>query len=273
MAVFELVARSQMYIDGQIISKGERLAVNTWTPGVNRYNALTNPNSRREILQQMENRGLRTHGGRHLDSGHWDVKEISGRSYSRTIDMSRISDVPEMQTREIPSNEFRDIQHIEDQCVKHVENFYKEGQDVTFAENGLETRCRLCDNFFENIKKELGIDTRLEFGQMNQPNDMGGYLPDSDVIRLNPSLLENPKCEEMLNTILHESRHAFQEQCVRNPETASVSKETIKEWKDNMKNYIDPEYDFEAYEMQPIEADANDFADRVWIEGTNRLYA
>ena len=44
--------------------------------------------------------------------------------------------------------------------------------------------------------------------------------------------------------------------------------------KDNLKNYIPPQFDFEAYECQPIEADANYFADSVMKKGQNsHLYA
>ena len=40
-----------------------------------------------------------------------------------------------------------------------------------------------------------------------------------------------------------------------------------------MDHYISPEFDFEAYENQEIEKDANYFADSVMKKGTNLIYA
>ena len=47
MAIFELVARNQMYLgDGNIIPKGEQLKMNIQQMGVNQYSLMTNPESR-----------------------------------------------------------------------------------------------------------------------------------------------------------------------------------------------------------------------------------
>ena len=81
--------------------------------------------------------------------------------------------------------------------------------------------------------------------------------------------MEKPDCENLLNTILHESRHAFQDKCIRQPETVTVKENIIGVWKDNFVNYIKPEDDFEAYENQEIEKDANYFADSVMRKETD----
>lgn len=99
------------------------------------------------------------------------------------------------------------------------------------------------------------------------PCELGGYNPYTNKIELNANYLENPNCEGLLNTILHESRHAFQNKCVEMPDTVTVKNNIIDVWKDNFDNYIKPEYDFEAYENQEIEKDANYFADSVMRKG------
>ena len=78
-------------------------------------------------------------------------------------------------------------------------------------------------------------------------------------------------CKDLMNTLLHESRHAFQHRCVKHPESCDVSPKVIEEWKDNQKHYIRPEDDFVAYENQPIEKDANEFADSVMKEGMKQV--
>ena len=77
----------------------------------------------------------------------------------------------------------------------------------------------------------------------------------------------------MLNTILHESRHAFQNKCIINPDSVTVKNNIIDVWKDNFDNYISPIFDFEAYENQEIEKDANYYADSVMKKGTDLYYA
>ena len=52
-----------------------------------------------------------------------------------------------------------------------------------------------------------------------------------------------------------------------------VKDNIIDVWKDNFDNYIRPDEDFEAYENQEIEKDANYFADSVMKKGTNPYYA
>ena len=101
----------------------------------------------------------------------------------------------------------------------------------------------------------------------------GGYDVNTNSIELNSSYLENPDCEDLLNTILHESRHAFQAKCIDHPASVTVKENVIDVWKDNMDHYISPEFDFEAYENQEIEKDANYFADSVMKNGTNLIYA
>lgn len=91
----------------------------------------------------------------------------------------------------------------------------------------------------------------------------GGYDPSTNSIELNINSLENPDCSGLFNTILHESRHAFQHRSVLNPDSVSIDNNTIDIWRQNFENYISPWLDYEAYREQPVEADAFDFADNM----------
>lgn len=64
---------------------------------------------------------------------------------------------------------------------------------------------------------------------------------------------------DLLGTVGHELRHAYQHEAVKNPTNFMVSKETIDKWKNNFKNYIDGDTDYDRYRNQPIEVDARNF--------------
>ena len=52
-----------------------------------------------------------------------------------------------------------------------------------------------------------------------------------------------------------------------NPKSVSVDDKTRESWNINITNYILPIWDFEAYENQPVEKDANTFAENVMVNG------
>jgi hypothetical protein len=76
---------------------------------------------------------------------------------------------------------------------------------------------------------------------------------------------------EFVDTIVHEGRHAYQQFAVQNPGTIADSA-TLAAWADNMQpgGYLSAEmYGQEAYESQPIEADAWAYAGRITGRLTN----
>ena len=141
-------------------------------------------------------------------------------------------------------------------------------QDNTFARAYKDT----LSDFPTWVKKKMGIDAELSF-ETKPVHQLGGYNPLTNKIELNSNFLEKEDCEDLLNTILHESRHAFQNKCIYNPSSVTVKDNIIDVWKDNFDNYIRPDEDFEAYENQEIEKDANYFADSVMKKGINSNYA
>ena len=153
-----------------------------------------------------------------------------------------------------------------------VKDFYNEGLDLDYADGGLKCRCEIASNFYDGVKQNMGIDAELCF-ETKPAHQLGGYNPLTNKIELNSNYLEKADCEDLLNTILHESRHAFQNKCIDSPDSVTVKDNIIDVWKDNFDNYIRPDEDFEAYENQEIEKDANYFADSVMKKGTNPYYA
>lgn len=154
------------------------------------------------------------------------------------------------------------------ECIRMVKDFYNEGLDLDYADGGLERRCEIASNFYDGIKKNMGIDAELYFAP-KPAYQLGGYNHLTNRIELNSKYLEKADCEDLLNTILHESRHAFQNKCINTPESVTVKDNIIDVWNDNFDNYISPNEDFEAYENQEIEKDANYFADSVMKKDIN----
>lgn len=168
--------------------------------------------------------------------------------------------------REITNKDIIELE-MKKGCIDLVSKFFNEGKDHDFAEKGLEGRCEIAYQFYDGIKQEMDIDAKLSFDPTMARKELGCYNPANNTIRLNANYLETPDCKDLMNTLLHESRHAFQHRCVKHPESCDVSPKVIEVWKDNQKHYIRPEDDFVAYENQPIERDANDFADSVMKDG------
>ena len=92
----------------------------------------------------------------------------------------------------------------------------------------------------------------------------GYYSPDYHTVTLNESVLSgqygNWDSYDLLETIGHELRHAYQYEAVAHPDRFTVSQGTLDTWKHNIDNYLDSDtYGYKAYRDQPIEVDARDF--------------
>jgi WXG100 family type VII secretion target len=91
----------------------------------------------------------------------------------------------------------------------------------------------------------------------------GYYNHTSGDIVLNSNLVENNDPTRVLETLIHEGRHAYQHTAVDDPSIESDPSK-INEWSDNFDDYQDPEVDgFRAYYEQPVEVDARTYATDV----------
>ena len=161
---------------------------------------------------------------------------------------------------------FVEVEVMEKECTDIVTDFFNERLDSQYAEGSLEERLNIVNDFYDEVKHSMGISAELEFVDM-PPYKLGAYSNRSDTISLNSKYLENADCTSLLDTILHESRHAFQHRAIDNPKSVSVDDKTRESWNVNITNYILPIWDFEAYEKQPIEEDANTFAENIMTNG------
>ena len=143
-------------------------------------------------------------------------------------------------------------------------------RDIPYANADTELRAEYIKDFYANYSDASGYNPPLEFKDMPL-NNMGAYNPETNTITLNSKLLENDNPQTTMETILHESRHAFQQYAVDHPWRVTVDSNTIATWEDNFNYYIRPEWDFEAYEKQPLEADANSYAENVMNNGTSYI--
>ena len=273
MSIFEITARHQMYLGpGNQINKGERLTMNIHMTGVQPYNIFTNPESRKQAIQQFSVNGIDVRSREYiLNSGHWDIKRVPD-VFSKSMENYSLQDVGIAYKDLSSKNGVLDDVNMKKECISMVKNFYNEGLDLNYADGSLKVRCEIASNFYEGVKNNMGIDAELCF-DLKPAYQLGGYNPLTNRIELNSKYLEKEDCEDLLNTILHESRHAFQNKCIDNPNSVSVKDNIIDVWKDNFENYVRPDEDFEAYENQEIEKDANYFADSVMKKGLNSYNA
>lgn len=108
-------------------------------------------------------------------------------------------------------------------------------------------------NFFHELPNEKNLVT---YGFYS--NDLES--PYYNVVSINTYVMEGNNSYKIMKTLIHEMRHAYQHAAVENPENFNVSEETINQWRDNFDHYIDGNDDFDAYQAQAIEYDANSFA-------------
>lgn len=164
-----------------------------------------------------------------------------------------------------------DVSCLED-CIEDMAQFYLQGKDIEYQYGSLEQREALAVEFFEGVQKDLGISCNLEFSSM-KPYECGCYSSENGSITLNSQMLESNDPSELLKTIVHESRHAYQQECILAPNESNISSDTIAAWAMNyMPGYYIPfEWDPEAYQEQPLEKDAFTFENYVYEQAMNRL--
>lgn len=147
------------------------------------------------------------------------------------------------------------------------------GSDLNEANN--EQIDSILDNFKEDRWSDLSLAEQkqaitdladyvaADTGNENPPeivfrDDMpdgsyGGYIAGTNTIEINVNMLDDSI--EAADTIAHEMWHAYQQQCAMDP-----TSEKGKAYQEGFDNYISPEYDFEGYQDQMVEAEARDYA-------------
>lgn len=138
-------------------------------------------------------------------------------------------------------------------------------------------------NTIDNLKNielyYLGVSTPTKLIVRDIGNNIAGqHYPSSNIIEIDKNHLINDSVYDVVNTICHECRHAFQYACVNAYQNTYDEYKNLvifndaKQFKDNYANY----YEFsgfnetyDEYASQTIEADASEYAEQA----TNDYYS
>lgn len=157
--------------------------------------------------------------------------------------------------------------------IEHETDRVETGEDLN--ETGSEKLDAALENFREDNWHELSLEEQKDSmtqladyvvdatGNTDPPeivfrDDMtdgeyGGYSPDTNTLEINENMLGDSA--EAADTVAHELWHAYQQQCALDP-----TSEKGAQYREGFENYISPEYDFEGYQNQMVEAEAREFA-------------
>ena len=136
---------------GNKINKGECLAMNIHTLGVQPYNVLSNPESRRQAILQFSVNGIDMNSREYiLNSGHWDIKRVPD-TFSKSLDNYNVQDTG-FSYKDIPnSNVIIDDVEMKKECISMIKDFYNEGLDIDYADGGLKCRCEIASDFYDGV--------------------------------------------------------------------------------------------------------------------------
>jgi len=160
-------------------------------------------------------------------------------------------------------------------CEFECEDLNGYSTDFGSKDSGSEQLDSVLDNFREGNWSDLSLEEQkqsmadladyvaADTGNNNPPeivfrDDMndgqyGGYNPGTNTLEININMIGNSA--EAADTIAHEMWHAHQQQCALDP-----TSEKGREYQEGFDNYISPEYDFEGYQNQMVEAEAREYA-------------
>lgn len=136
--------------------------------------------------------------------------------------------------------------------------------------SSVEERKQILQDYMDEVMRIYGL--KHANGTINwdpkatyTPNSItwGYYSHMSHKVTLNERALSDSQGSwdsyDLLETVSHELRHAYQHEAVDHPTEYMVSDETIKSWKYNINHYISASTDYQGYRDQVIEVDARDF--------------
>lgn len=121
------------------------------------------------------------------------------------------------------------------------------------------------------ITQEMDLDIKVvEWFQ--DESTAGVYIEEKRCIMFNELFLTSDNdyiLNVMINTIIHECKHAMQFDAIHGRNTHGYSIELIEKWRVNSQDYIQPAESDEGYIKQPLEWDANGFAESVYSTDRN----
>ena len=211
---------------------------------------------RKELCESLEhlNKTVSEYNSRHLkypiDNLYSDISISFSRDEEKMYDLSMQSQVKNL----LSSNQY---------------------SETTWNNSSLEERRNILNNLLSDVSGVLGVNvnSNIQFDKFNSIYRLGEYHHSDKTIHLNATVLERYNSYELLNTIVHETRHAYQHAAIDNPNLYVVSNETISQWKNNINDYTEPAEGYNSYYEQPIEWDANGFMGKLDKDNHNPQYA
>jgi len=120
----------------------------------------------------------------------------------------------------------------------------------------------ILNSYMADVQNILGTRARPNINFASLGSTSGSFNPHSRQISINSDMLNKPEGINLLKTVAHEVRHAYQTEAAMDSINHPVSDETRAIWRDNKRNYIRPSFsNCDEYYNQPIEADA------FWFSG------
>ena len=127
----------------------------------------------------------------------------------------------------------------------------------------------ICDY---ECKNNLGCESpEVVAGHPERDTIYGSYSSKTKTITISVEHLANDPAEDVLDTLLHEARHAYQHAIVNafNAIEENLSEEakalscfrTIEDYRDNFENYISGNEDYFSYYDQDVESDSRSWAE------------
>lgn len=176
----------------------------------------------------------------------------------------------------LPETSQVEISETDREMVQQTQQVIQE----CFGENTVESlrtaknveRIAMMNEFAQRLVQIYDLDIDVDV-VIQETDHHGAYSWNNKKAVFNIILLtvdgDNPNFEvcvrEVLDTIVHELRHAVQHKAIEQEGYWNVDEERRVAWANNMTpgNYINPAVDFRGYTKQPVEADAATFASQV----------
>lgn len=143
---------------------------------------------------------------------------------------------------------------------------------ATWKKASVEEKKQILNNLLSDLNKIYGTNITKEIYFFTKDADsrgsmtLGYYSDSQQLVAINTNILDNDHYDQIMNTMVHEMRHAYQHEVVRHPEQFTVDEETVNSWRENIDDYISysaEKNNYDDYRYQPIEKDAHDIADHV----------
>ncbi len=145
----------------------------------------------------------------------------------------------------------------------------------TWSSANTEQHKKILRSFIGEINQIMGLNVNeINFEKLGR-GTRGYYSPKTNSVTINEDYLSRKDSYQIMQTSVHEMRHAYQHAAMDQPQDFTVSQETVDRWRENDKNYKTVDKDgYDAYVGQPVEWDAKNFAKQYSdVEGKTPEYA